>query len=230
MFSLILFQKSILSQQEENGIELTKEQWKALRDEYAVMTIKLLSRLDTLNDRIDSLEAVLSSNDSSAENCENRLYSLLGTNKEGIADFRKKFSETEKIINNRTGTPADAKQTYFDEIQASNIKCLPEFSDRFNSLKKKFDDWAGTPPTQTPEINYTVEGTYTVKPGDWLSKIALMKYNSPDLWPAIWDANKNGVLNKDFYINGKLQSITDPNLIFPGQILKIPMLKEEKSK
>lgn len=230
IFSLLMFFlpiKGILSQ-DDNRIELTQEQWKALRDDYAVMTIKLLSKLDSLNNQIDSLKSILPDRESFVVNCENELYALLGTNREGVSDFRKKFSEAEKIINNRTGTPADVKQTYFDEISASNIKCLPEFSDRFNSLKKKFEDWAGTE-TQTPqEVNYTIEGTYTVKPGDWLSKIALKEYNSVDLWPAIWDANKNGVYNKDFYMNNKFQSIQNPDLIFPGQILKIPSLNKEK--
>jgi len=53
----------------------------------------------------------------------------------------------------------------------------------------------------------TSETTYTVKSGDSLSKIAK---NYPGLtWQHIFEANKD--------------LIKDPNLIFPGQKLKIPV-------
>jgi nucleoid-associated protein YgaU len=54
----------------------------------------------------------------------------------------------------------------------------------------------------------TAESTYTVKPGDTLSKIAKEKLGDPNAYMDIFNANK-GVL-------------TDPNKIKPGQVLKIP--------
>ena len=54
----------------------------------------------------------------------------------------------------------------------------------------------------------TSEATYTVKPGDTLSKIAKEKLGDPNAYMDIFNANK-GVL-------------TDPNKIKPGQVLKIP--------
>lgn len=48
---------------------------------------------------------------------------------------------------------------------------------------------------------------YTVKPGDTLSAIAQSQYGSPDFQP-IFQANQN--------------ILTDPNVIFPGQMLRIP--------
>ena len=51
--------------------------------------------------------------------------------------------------------------------------------------------------------------TYTVKKGDYLWKIAGMPdiYGDPYKWPRIWSANA--------------ESISDPNLIYPDQLLKI---------
>jgi nucleoid-associated protein YgaU len=49
---------------------------------------------------------------------------------------------------------------------------------------------------------------YTVQPGDTLSAIAQQFYGDSSLFPRIFEANTN--------------QLTDPNLIFPGQVLRIP--------
>jgi len=52
-------------------------------------------------------------------------------------------------------------------------------------------------------------GSYTVKPGDSLSKIAKQHYGDSSLWTKIYEANKD-------MIGG------NPNLIFPGQTFTLP--------
>ncbi len=55
---------------------------------------------------------------------------------------------------------------------------------------------------------------YTVQPGDSLSVIAQQQYGDMKKWPALYAANT--------------QSIgADPNLIEPGQVLQVPVLKKE---
>jgi hypothetical protein len=49
---------------------------------------------------------------------------------------------------------------------------------------------------------------YTVVAGDTLSSIAQQFYGDPNQWPRIFNANQD--------------QISDPNLIFPGQVLRIP--------
>ncbi len=49
---------------------------------------------------------------------------------------------------------------------------------------------------------------YTVKPGDSLSKIAKAQYGNAMQYPAIFEANK--------------PMLTDPDKIYPGQVLRIP--------
>jgi LysM repeat protein len=110
---------------------------------------------------------------------------------------------------------------YFDEITNDKARCLPEFADRYASMKKKLADWEGI---KAPE------GTYTVVKGDCLWKISKMKYNSPYFWPAIWDANKNGVVNMDQLSNPRHKRIPNPNLIYPGQVLRIPTLTDAQKK
>jgi nucleoid-associated protein YgaU len=49
---------------------------------------------------------------------------------------------------------------------------------------------------------------YTVVAGDTLSAIAQQLYGDGSLWPRLFEANRN--------------QIADPNLIFPGQVLRVP--------
>jgi nucleoid-associated protein YgaU len=51
--------------------------------------------------------------------------------------------------------------------------------------------------------------TYTVVKGDSLSKIAKRLWGDASLWPRIYDANRT--------------TISDPDLIHPGQVLNIPV-------
>ena len=176
-------------------------------------------RLDTLNYDIDMLKQVSEQMDSDIENSQSNLYALVGATTGEVNDFRKKFEETEKRVNSKTGTPSDARRTYFDEIAGGRIRCLPEFQERYISMKKRLDDWEGVKTTSPVE-----EGTYIVVKGDCLWKISSEKYNSPYYWPVIWEANKNGVVNKDQLPDPRHQSVTNPNLIYPGQVLKIPAL------
>ena len=50
--------------------------------------------------------------------------------------------------------------------------------------------------------------TYEVKSGDSLSRIAKNMYGDGNQWPKIFEANRD--------------QIKDPDLIHPGQVLKIP--------
>ncbi len=55
---------------------------------------------------------------------------------------------------------------------------------------------------------------YTVQKGDSLSKIAKQFYGDPMKYPIIFEANK--------------PMLKDPNLIYPGQVLRIPPLEEQQ--
>lgn len=58
---------------------------------------------------------------------------------------------------------------------------------------------------------------YTIIPGDNLSSIAGAAYGDPRKWRVIWKANQS-----------RLRS-GDPNLIFPGEVITIPLDKEEQT-
>ena len=84
-------------------------------------------------------------------------------------------------------------------VTAGNIECIA-----------KVDDWLVVkhPPVVTPpppEKQY-----YTVKKGDYLSKIAKEVYGDAKKYNIIFEANK--------------PMLKDPDLIYPGQVLVIPPL------
>jgi nucleoid-associated protein YgaU len=54
---------------------------------------------------------------------------------------------------------------------------------------------------------------YTVQKGDTLSKIAKAQYGRTDQWRALFEANR--------------EVIEDPDLIYPGQTIRIPDLDKE---
>jgi nucleoid-associated protein YgaU len=66
---------------------------------------------------------------------------------------------------------------------------------------------SSTAPTIT-EREVPAARTYTVVKGDSLSKIAKREYGSANRWRAIFEANRD--------------QLDDPDLIKPGQVLKIP--------
>jgi LysM repeat protein len=225
-FSLVFLAKAPLfaqddDEQTQDMQEMDEETWQKQMDDYTKQKADLTTKLADLGKEVDALKASYDDKVKAGKDCENAIYAAVGTTKEGVADFRKKFEETEKKINGKTGTAADARKMYFDDIAKDKARCLPEFADRYASMKKKLIDWEGY---KAPESGYTV-----VK-GDCLWKISKAKYGSPYYWPAIWDANKAGVINAKDMKHKRQMAVTNPNLIYPGQILKIPTLTDAQKK
>jgi len=76
---------------------------------------------------------------------------------------------------------------------------------------RKFQEMGGTQKAQKGKKRAQAaekKDTYVVQSGDSLSKIAKQVYGDAGRWPEIFEANKD--------------QIEDPNLIHPGQELRIP--------
>jgi hypothetical protein len=58
---------------------------------------------------------------------------------------------------------------------------------------------------------------YTIVSGDTLSGIASQAYGQPRKWRDIWRANQTTLKSGD------------PNLIFPGEVINVPVLAEDKA-
>jgi nucleoid-associated protein YgaU len=92
----------------------------------------------------------------------------------------------------------DAKKPDFSNVQSGTSSTAPTAPKAdFGNVQSGV---ASTAPT-SPQ-------TYTVNKGDTLSKIAKEFYGSANRWHEIFDANRD--------------QISNPDLIKPGQVLKIP--------
>jgi nucleoid-associated protein YgaU len=92
----------------------------------------------------------------------------------------------------RTDDPKDKAHPDFSSVQSGSSSTAP-------SSKK---------PTPAPPLPANRFRVYTVQKGDSLSKIAKHEYGDANAWRKIFEANKD--------------IIKDPDLIYPGQELKIP--------
>jgi len=212
LFVVFAFIPEVYSQDEQSDSSITvitmgQEEWHLKRDQYAVAAIILLRKLEKLDSAIAVLKKLDGENNKILPiDCDSELLVIVGASKEDYEDFRIKFTETEKKINSKIGTPDDARKMYFNEVTDSKIRCLPEFSDRYASLKKQLEPW------ENKKVDAkNPEGIYIVVKGDNLWRISEKFYNNPHLWTLIRDAN---------------EIITAKHLIYPGQILKIPSARE----
>jgi len=229
VFSLAVFaNSSVYSQDDDDDDDMSSEEeemdsdeWQRQMDEYTAKKADLTAQLATLETEVTQLKFGLETRTDAAENAVNSVWAAVGSLSQ-YEEYKAKFSDAEKKVNACKG-PDDAAAIEKDiwpyltdaGINA-RMKCLPEFWDRYNSMKKKIADCKGLAPK--------TEG-YTVVKGDCLSKIAGMSkiYGNTRLWPAIWEANRNGVVSAPPQVR---TTIPNPNLIYPGQVLKIPALTE----
>lgn len=203
--------------------EITDAEWQQQMDELNARKKGLEESLSKYAKDIEDLKAALSDKIAEVKTSEADFYTAIGLSKTGFEDFKKQFNETEKKILNKTGTPADARKFYFNDIAASKAKCLPEYSTRFETMRQKLEQWE-------KESQVVVkEDKYTVVKGDCLWKISGKSeiYSNPKYWPKIWEANEDGVVSAPPHTPKK---VTNPNLIYPGQVLRIQKLTDEDLK
>lgn len=96
--------------------------------------------------------------------------------------------------------------------------------------EEDYNYWKNCSKTKKEEkIPEGKEGQYTVVKGDYLIKIASKKeiYDNPKMWPILWEANEKGVISAPPKV---ATNIPNPNLIYPGQVLRVPALTADLKK
>jgi len=105
----------------------------------------------------------------------------------------------------------EAKNKVWDQIKLVD----PSYGDLIADISVDQSPQAGAPsgtqaaaPSASPSSRATAGATYTVRPGDSLSKISKEVYGDPNQYMRIFDANRD--------------KLKDPNKIQVGQQLSIP--------
>ena len=97
----------------------------------------------------------------------------------------------------------DRKPADFSDVGGS-ARTAPTSPASAGTSRPDFSDVQGT----TSSAPVERERTYTVVAGDSLSKIARREYGDESKWPRIYEANRG--------------TISNPDLIHPGQVLNLP--------
>jgi nucleoid-associated protein YgaU len=99
-------------------------------------------------------------------------------------------------------TPGGELMGFFDKKDDKPLESKPDFSN------VRSGGSSTAPSAVQPTATSGSQTTYVVAKGDSLSKIAAREYGDANKWRTIYEANKD--------------LISDPDLIHPGQTLKIP--------
>jgi len=187
---------------------------------------QLESEISKLDKDIEKLKGVYKEKSNLIDNLQAEYDLLLASL--NLLEYDKKFNESESKILNRKGSPADIRKFYYDEIALSKAKCLPKYYNRFSVLKMKLEEWEKDEQKKQIASENKIN-QYKVVKGDCLWKIAERSdvYGNARMWVKIWEANRKKVLSTPKGIPDK---VLKPDLIYPGQILNIPILTESEKK
>jgi nucleoid-associated protein YgaU len=218
-FFLVFTLKVSYAQYEEvktdPNLDMDEDQWEAQINELTAKKNELTEKIASIQKETDELMAKSSAKDVELRNAEDAFWNEVG-GKENYGSFKSNLERLEKVCRNKEGSKEDAMKV-FESMSSMKMKCHPEFFARFNSLKKCLEGWNNSVPQ------------YTVLKGDYLFIISARNdvYNNKHMWPIIWEANENGVMDAP---RGIPKTIRNPHLIYPGQVLKIPAMSENLKK
>jgi len=207
--------------------EMNKDQWQQEITKYTQQRNDLQAKVKSLTDDIAKMQGQSAKLDDDYKKCMDELYALVGADADKAAAYRSEIDAAENKANDLMRmSDADLVEhkSDVDDLAAkvkslweNKLSLIPEFWDRLTALNDKVKSLQKTLEWQVKM--YTV-GTWA-KNRDCLWNISKKKdiYANPWLWPKIWQGNR--------------EQIKDPDVIHPGQKLKIPkgneLTKEEKS-
>jgi hypothetical protein len=219
VLSLAIGSKFAFAQDEETPKEeMTMEEWQKQIDDYTAKKNELTGKVAELQKDKDALAKTLETKKADVKKAEDEYWSAVG-GKDKYDAFKTNLGKLETTVKNKEGKKEDAEKMYA-ELGKSNLRCHPDFAARYKKLGEDIAKWGPVVVAPTG---------YTVVKGDCLYKIAAKKeiYSNPKMWPVLWEANEKGVVSAPPKV---VKTIKNPNLIYPGQVLKVPALTKELEK
>jgi hypothetical protein len=215
-FSLVIGTKVTFAQDEEPWKNITEEEYLKQKGEKETTINDLKAQINTVDAEISSLQKDSKDKDAALAKTEAEL--------KGYGDqagYKKEIDDLDKIVmaKDKSGKTVEDAEKEYNKLYANPLRCLGDNNAKLAKIKKELDAWKNPPKPK--------EEGYTVVKGDCLWKIAKAKYNEPKAWFAIWEKNKEGVISAPPKV---AKTIKNPNLIYPGQVLKVPALTDAEKK
>lgn len=207
--------------------EMTAEEWQAEMNRYTQLRDEMSATVNSTKEQVAALKSQSMVLDDNIKKCMDELYALVGSNATEAAAYRAEIAAAEARANGlmrlsdadlmARSSEVDALEADVKTLWGNKLNVIPEFYDRLTALNEKVASLRNTL-GGTGKV-YTV-GTWS-RDRDCLWNISKKKdiYDNAWMWPKIWQGNRD--------------QIKDPDVIHPGQKLKIPaagtMTSEEKS-
>ncbi len=196
--------------------QMTEEQAAQKIKQLEQRAADLKKQQSTLDQQIEQKNSILKTKQADYERCIDELYALVGATRKDVDAFDSRLKRLEdKISELLRLSPMDllARKTEVDDAEAeynslsgNKISLLPAFFDRVQRVGENIKVLRET--LSRAEKTYVV-GTWA-KDRDCLWNISKKPdiYGDAFKWPKIWQKNRDQIKN--------------PDLIYPGQVLKIP--------
>jgi nucleoid-associated protein YgaU len=213
----------------QETMEMSKDEWQKQMQELTAKRDQLTSRLSALQTEVENLKGQDAAKTAALTKCEDDILAMVGATREAAKAFEamldridQKLDELARLSNqelwNRR-SELDDVQTSIDNAKKNKLSVIPKYYDRLENQQNRVNGLRRSLEAASMADVYTV-GTWA-KDRDCLWNIAKKPaiYDNAFLWPKIWQGNRD--------------QITNPDVIHPGQKLKIPakadLTSEEKS-
>ncbi len=206
--------KPVLPPESKPDAQLTKGEAELRIQKFEANVLALQARYDEIAKKADDTRTNLESIKKELQDCEDEILKLIGATKADVDAFRQKLGVIEAKVREMQRLSEDKLlerqddvkklESDLNELRSSKISLIPEFYTKIINLAKDIRGLYREKKITT----YTV-GTWAEN-RDCLWNIAgkIDIYADPFMWPKIWQGNTDQIRN--------------PDIIHPGQILKIP--------
>ncbi len=213
--------------------EMTKEDWQKQVTELTAKRNDVKNKLTAVQTEVDNLKKQDADKVAALKACQDELHAMVGVDAAARTQYAEKGNQADGLINElsrlsnqdlwaRKGE-IDQIQAQIDSLKKEKFSAVPQNYERLNNAQSRLDALRKTLQQLTESgqmgMTYTV-GTWA-RDRDCLWNIAKKPkiYDNAFLWPKIWQGNRDQIKN--------------PDIIQPGQKLKIPpkapLTNEEKA-
>lgn len=178
--------------------------------------------------KIAGLNKEIADTEASTENVWNEIYTLVASDKAGVASFRETLNSLEKSVRSFGALPneemykrkaeLDAFEAKLNEFKTDKRSALTEFVNKIAGIERNVKSIRSS--IVVPYVT-----SYVVKKGDSLWKISGKNdiYNDPFKWTDIYKANKETIKGWQSKYNAQLkEGQQEADLIYPEQEFTIP--------